>query len=201
MLHEDLFGTYRRPCARFVRRALEFLASRPDITTIVLNARWTYNLERTWFDNGEGGVEPGPRDTPVTARDQQRMANDLAEVVKRLLALGRRVILVNPVPEPGWDVPVYMVKAWARGRDVPDTFGPRAAIVAARARSAYRALDSIDPSPRLIRLEPAARLCSRGGRCRMKRKMVPFYFDTNHLTPAGAREALPLAYLQRAIPQ
>lgn len=100
-----------RDCSDYanqVRNALKNV--NPDL--IVLSARWTVYLTDQRFDNGEGGIEYGDVNTfilPNIDTDSPDYPNALfAEFSKGmddLLNLGRKLLVIYPSPEAGWDVP------------------------------------------------------------------------------------------------
>lgn len=180
-------------CARFNRKILALVASNNEIDTVVVAARWHYRLAGTPFDNGEGGIETGLPYTPTTARERAAIVASFGEMIDALLAANKRVVIVYPVPEAGWDVPRYLIK---KGRWAPDAaLAPTTSHAAFRARSksAYAALDAVGIRDGLIRLYPERHLCNTdfNGRCALVKRGVPLYFDDDHLSKSGAKLAVP----------
>lgn len=166
---------------------------------IIVMARWTVYLEGSGFDNGEGGVEAGVEslwvDGGVThldvRRDAQARKNAVAESFKKsvedLLARGKRVFLIYPVPEVGWDVPRYAAKKlmYGRGREVTTSYD----LYLRRNAAALAVFDSLGSQPNLHRIYPAAFLCNGEfgqGRCGAVLKGAPLYYDDDHLSNTGA---------------
>lgn len=191
VLQEEILSRYQKHCARFNKLVLNRIMVEKNITTVILSARWTYYIERSFFDNGEGGVEAGPRDDWPETRHEATSAA-FKSTVNLLLAAGKRVVLVYPVPEPGWDVPRYLIQSYRLG--MHRKFQPSTSFLRFRERNerAYQALDSIGFHTNLIRTFPARGLCNQiePGRCSLVHKSVPLYFDDDHLTPAGGQLAL-----------
>jgi len=177
-------------CTSLHRRTLRFLLAHPEIDTVVLAARWPYYLERADFDNGEGGVERNPM-PPLDRARRAAIGRAYGDLSRALLAAGRRVILVYPVPEAGWTVPDRLARrraGWFEGEEL----SVARARVEARTRASVEALDRIGTHPNLLRLYPVDALCGAGGgtRCRLEYRGAPLYFDQHHLTALGARLAL-----------
>ncbi len=180
-------------CAAYAEAIYSHLAQSPQITTVILAARWTLYLEGSGFDNGEGGIEavpPAPYDatplSPTEAARKTAVAAAYQAAVARLLAMGKTVILITPVPEVGWDAPRHMAFAHLRDLDVVlDTSYDR---FVARNAATLAALVP-DPVPAgLIVIRPDAILCNTDvpGRCVVARDGIPLYADADHLTNRGA---------------
>lgn len=155
--------------------------------TVILAARYTLRVENAPFDNGEGGVEflPGT----YAGHDEGQRREVLAAIdraTRDLLARGKRVVLVYPVPEVGWDVPVTLQKLAMRGDRSPLTTSHAA--YRARNERVTRLFDAIPDSPLLIRVRPDRIFCDTfvAGRCATHAGPDIFYFDDDHLSVSGA---------------
>jgi peptidoglycan/LPS O-acetylase OafA/YrhL len=184
-------GEARDPCQAFYGRAFSFLRARRDIDTVILASRWTANLEGSAFDNGEGGVERTPRLRRRVRSDSDKaaMGRDFRAAVETLLAMGKHVVLVYPIPEAGWDVPDYLVEAALRHVPVQPPLSTSYARFRERNGGAYRQLDAIGPRAALTRLYPEKALCNTilPGRCLLQYGDAPLYLDSHHVSPNGAR--------------
>lgn len=160
---------------------------------LVVNARWTLLMERSRFDNGEGGREGGTEwewKTGLPGTYEASLAADISLSVREMLRTGHRVILVYPVPEMGWDVPARLGKLRMKnGKLSPTDASTSYATFLSRNQRAQEALDSIGIHPNLVRVKPAQTLCDRlvPGRCVAHINGEPLYFDDNHLSDAGVR--------------
>lgn len=171
--------------------APEQLARWPE--TVILSGRWTLAMEQQRPDNGEGGTEPGATYTLYSARSklegyQQALAHDYADTVRTLLAHGKKVILIYPTPEMGWDVPRRLALLYMRdGRLNADSASVSTDYVAQRNRRTEAALDAIGELPGLSRVRPIDMLCNTWvkNRCVAHLNGVPLYFDNNHLSTVG----------------
>jgi peptidoglycan/LPS O-acetylase OafA/YrhL len=192
ILSPTVFTKEQSTCAGFNARAVEYIRSHPTITTVILAARWTYYVERVFFDNGEGGVEIGPKMPLPKDREKATIAAAYKGMVDRLIASGKSVVLIYPVPEPGWDIPRSIAKMHRMGIANP-TLTTSAAMFVKRNAGAYAALDSIGLRPGLTRLYPARAMCPSAprGRCITTLNGEPLYYDDDHLSAIGARFAVP----------
>jgi len=202
VLDPELMPTDQSHCPGFNQRSLDFIVSEAQLTTVVLAARWAYHIERTFYDNDEGGVEIGRGADWNYAASVPQFADAVREVTDKLIRNRKKVVLVYPVPEPGWDVPRSMVRADMLGIELDAGFSISHQHFKKRTRRAYQILDSIPAHPNLIRFYPEQRLCDRQipGRCILVTQAgAPLYFDDDHLSVAGARYALPM--VEKRIPR
>jgi hypothetical protein len=159
----------------------------PETRTVILAARYTLRVENAPFDNGEGGVEllPGTYGGYGDGQRQEVLAA-IDRATRDLLARGKRVVLVYPIPEVGWDVPVTLQKLAMRGDRSPLTTSTAA--YRARNERVIRLFDAIPDSPALVRVRPERIFCDTfvAGRCATHSGPDIFYFDDDHLSVAGA---------------
>jgi peptidoglycan/LPS O-acetylase OafA/YrhL len=154
-------------CAPFNQEVLERIARTPSIRTVYLAAFWESATYRV----------PG-------------MADRIGDTIARLRRLGRRVVLIGPVPGQPFNVPRHLALAAARG-DLADVRGGATADYRRdvawfdRALPAWHALgaESLDPTRALI----------DGDHLRIVADGSPLYFDSHHLSLAGARLVLGVA--------
>ncbi len=184
----------------------------PSLEYVVLISRWTMsldgngeNLDNTGrkgngFDNEEGGVEVllRPRDR-VPAADRARLAAEKLRLLRRrhvdtiraYLDAHKKVILIYPVPEMGWDVPSYLAKRSLRGAHQldPRDGSTSYALYKKRNKEAISILDSIGEHENLIRVRPDQLFCDTyvKDRCAAHLDGLPLYSDDDHLSNVGAK--------------
>ena len=186
-----------RECAKYSEDVLELIRKDASIKTIVLAARFTQYLEGTAFDNGEGGVENTVRADidgveykgkarPEAAR-KETVRRRYIDGVRELLATGKNVVLVYPIPDVGWDAPSYAAKrVWFTKAATPLTTSY--AVYLKRNKDAITTLDSIGDYPNLKRVYPHKILCDTfvKDRCIVTMGARSLYYDDNHLSNYGA---------------
>ena len=190
-------------CFEHNRKVFDFIEENPDIEYVILASRWTLGMEGSRFDNREGGVEYGSHPHLDIVEDGEylyhgdyghRDAIALAYIqsIKSLLDAGKKLILVYPVPEAGWDVPDLIAsRHWLDPDSVLDgvTASTDHDVFKSRNTRTVEALDKAGPSENLARILPEELFCSSylEGRCVTQKDGVIFYRDDNHLSDAGAR--------------
>ena len=110
-----------------------------------------------------------------------------ADAVTELLAAGKRVVLIYPIPEAGWHVPRVLAE-----RRTNENFDPLTTSYARyRERNAgvFEAFDAIPDNPNLVRVYPDRVFCNTAiqGRCMTHDGDMLYYVDDDHLSRDGAR--------------
>ncbi len=189
-------------CFNHNKSVYRFLENRPDIKYIIVVARWALYIEATRFDNGEGGIEQEQRLNIKVASDRHfgyragethrtPLGQVYADSLEKLVSLGRKVILVYPIPEAGWDVPRYVRNYHLQNPDYAfelSTGSTSHEIFQDRNRNAYEALDSVGQHPNLFRVYPEKIFCNNDleNRCIVQGDGRLLYRDDDHLSDAGA---------------
>jgi hypothetical protein len=161
--------SWREDCVRFQQLALERIIATPSIHTVVLAGRYRIYP----FDNPEAGL--------IEAMDA---------AIDVLVAGGKRVVLVYPVPEPGVDVPTVLAEAVLEGKD-PARLGEPLEQFTKAHMWITDALDGLGAQTPLIRLHPHRILC-RDTQCLFYSDGQVLYYDDNHLSVGGVRLLRPL---------
>lgn len=187
-------------CAEYNADVYRYLRDSNAHQYVVLASRWTLYLEKDRYDNSEGGIEEGG---PVflNAVDHDKKAKNPEEVrrnrvraqyiqtVIEYLNANKKVILIYPIPEVGWDLPRYLARLkMGNPKNTEDLTTSHRTFIE-RNKAAYDALDRIGEHPNLVRIKPESMLCDTyvKGRCVVQLNGVPLYSDDNHLSRAGAR--------------
>lgn len=159
----------------------------PEIDTVVLSSRAVLRVSNRVFDNGEGGVEGAePRFNGRTPEQREEFKARIRDGIEGLLDAGKRVVLVYPVPEVGWDVPTTLAKVYARGGTPLST---SEAVYRERSSEIIALYDGLGERENLLRVYPEDLFC-HGGRCEVADAESIFYLDDDHLSVAGANRVV-----------
>ena len=109
--------------------------------------------------------------------------------MRALTAAGKNVVLIQPVPEIGYDVPQAIGLTLMRGADPAALRVPRAAYLARQA-PVRATLASLARQPGVSIVDPASLVCPDSA-CRVMKDGILLYRDDDHLSRAGVRELLP----------
>jgi peptidoglycan/LPS O-acetylase OafA/YrhL len=188
-------------CASNFDNLVEFVRS--NAYAVVVSARWTIKmypvvgvLEEVSFDNQEGGLEYhknpsahyAPTDAGVWVTDGEWKRQAVWRFLQKLLATQKQVLVVYPVPEVGWDLPLYNFATYLQTGHVPSDVSTSRALYKTRNQFMLETLDDkrLDS---IVRIRPEDFFCKVGDgqRCMAQVNWQPFYYDTNHLASAGAK--------------
>jgi hypothetical protein len=162
--------------------------------TIIFGARYSILLTKSKFDNKEGGIEKGEEwiwdaQTNSDIEYTNKISTNLIHSIRLILKSGRRVILIYPIPEAGWEVPERLAKIYKlSGKISAEDASTSYMRFIERNKDAYIALDSIGYDKNLIRIKPENLFCNTfvKNRCVTHINGKSLYFDNNHLSNAGA---------------
>ncbi len=191
-----------RRCGEFNAQVRQFLAKTPEISDVVLVARWPLYLHKSRFDNGEGGVELGfsaSLEWPTKLGIQPShsythiVLDRYADSVKDLLAQGKRVHIVYPVPEMGWNVPSFLAKQLLVHQRLDKWSGSvDESTYRARAEAVIGLFDDLSRLPNVFPIRVGEALCgeSKERRCLAHRNGNALYYDDDHPSLYGSRWVL-----------
>lgn len=152
-------------CARFNADVIARIAGTPALNTVYLAGFWASS----------------------EYRDDPAMAARIEATLAAIRAAGKRAVLIAPVPAQDFDVPRHLARLAARG-DLAGAGGAEegkyrretAWLAAALPRWQAAGVGVIDPARALI----------AAGQSRIVNHGVPLYFDSHHLSVAGAKAVL-----------
>jgi peptidoglycan/LPS O-acetylase OafA/YrhL len=166
------------------------------VTDVILFSRWTFYAEGTRYTNYKGYREDG-YEVKFTApekkftSDEERityLGDQIKLTIERLESTGKRVHLIYPLPELGWDPISYAKRfidqglSWHQKLDIP--YGDHLE----RSRRAVEQLDRA-ASPTTFKLDPADLFCNQQVTdwCVASLGNILFYGDNDHLNENGNR--------------
>lgn len=186
-------------CSRYVQAVLEDLVADPTIELVVLFAFWNNYTERRDFDTGQGWAKPDKlfaipvaHAAPLTEADRlDYLAGNLRGVVDPLLAAGKEVVLIYPMPEAPFNVPQSYARAlWYGDTRAAVTTYP-AAVFEDFSAAARTMLDALGERPGLHRIDASTALCFDGLCHLVSDRGEPLLRDDNHLSLPGSSLVVP----------
>ena len=168
-------------------RNLAALESAHDIGTVILISRFALYIKDG--KRAKRTIMFGPNGEKLDEKARAALWERQFDVtINRLLAAGKTVVLVYPVPEIGYDVPHALSRTLARGGD-PASLNPPLATFQERQDIILAILDRAGNSPGIVRVYPHKKLCNEE-RCLVYANGKALYKDDNHLSMAGAEFVL-----------
>jgi hypothetical protein len=184
----------QKGCAAKNAAVLARMESSPDIGTVILITRGAFYLKGespTVADRrgGNAGIVGTAGERLEGVALASTWEKELDVTVNRLLAAGKRVVLVYPLPDFAYNVTAAFGRMLATGRD-PSSLHLSTASFHARQDSIFAILDRAGSSPRILRVYPHARLCD-AVRCLAFADGKALFKDDDHLSAYGASYVLP----------
>lgn len=169
-----------RRCAERLAHALKVIE---DLNTpvVVLAARWAYHMTPSRSDLADhfrvivdGHVVPDDAMLATTTAALRRTLDILA---------GRKILIMSPVPEPGFDVPDALVRARRLG--LPEARGLPKLVYEHRTRDVMLVLNGLARSNSNVSLIDTSKTLCDADWCSVARNGRPLYSDNNHLSASG----------------
>lgn len=167
-----------------------------NVKTYIVASRWAFYLNDSNFNNEEGGIESArgindtysanevSTDSSISNR-KASILNAYSKGVLNLLGAGKRVVLIYPIPEQGWDIPNRAAKARLLGIDLSMSSVKRD-VIERRYSEVVSLFDSFGENKNLVRIFPTKIFCDEN-RCASSLQGVPLYYDDDHLSNEGAK--------------
>lgn len=189
----------KRCSQAFQRQRLELISNADSI--VVIFARYPVVLERSLFDNMEGGKESGDPSF-WQANDGGSLQKSIIDSMNALIERGAKVVLVYPLPEVGFHVPKQLLKT-IKNRDISSvnknfaTLTTSFEVYKKRSASTFELFDSIQ-SPNVYRVYPHTLFCDKQikGRCVTHDNEDVFYADDDHPSAKGSEMIVELIMKQ-----
>lgn len=159
-------------CNAIADRYIEDVLALKRTKLVVLALRWTPDSPELVDGLGR----------PVLAGKQDAIARGIDDTIDRLLAAGKRVVLVGPIALPGWDVASISSRSLAFDRSI--TF-PLATTEAAFLREYGPTIEHFSRRRDIVFVPVHEVQCREGGKeggCRFMLDDVPLFADDNHLS-------------------
>ena len=189
-------------CAEHNQKMLEYILDTPTLETVVLHSYWNSYVEWRDFDNRIGWtVEDKVVALPLEASTSmpqdarlQAISMYLERQVTALLAAGKTVVVLGPLPAAGFEAAEWRARAiWANTETPIDMSYPRAAFENYSALT-WALFDTLQANEKLRLVDLTDAFCPSATGCEVISNGVPLHFDDNHLSLAGvARVVGPLA--------
>lgn len=178
-------------CSDFNAAVMSMLRKRHDAPVVVLSARWSrvVNSDPAGERGGpepqlvrKGGGENGPE------QEYALFESALLKTVRAIRSTGRRVIIVDDIPDIGWSVPRVLGLNHFIDAALPPA--PTRAVVEARTARVNRVLEIADKDAGVQRVSAVPLLCRPD--CMVAKNGIPLYSDEHHLSVFGSTTLVPM---------
>tara|TARA_A100001015_G_C15034972_1_gene735610 strand:- start:375 stop:2408 length:2034 start_codon:yes stop_codon:yes gene_type:complete len=159
-------------------------------TPVIISHRLTSYITGEYFKNPEGYIEQGydKNYKNYSTQEEDLIATNVKKVLELISNKYKNVILLYPIPEVGFSVPKALFLEERINKKISystgfEDFNKRNSI-------SINILDNLSHKDKMYRIRPSNKLCNiqEIGRCSIINKNgLPFYYDSNHLSPIGSR--------------
>jgi len=173
-------------CLKFRDGILKLIESTPEITSVILIARWPVYAEGTRYGTDDAGPKPVLVDQfNVGLSNREIFKLGLERTVSRLLLAKKKVYVVYSVPEIGRNVP----STSARFRLMESSADIRPTVLEFEQRNAFvkEVIQGLAAQNKVSVLYPHDLLCT-GGYCSVVAEGRSLYSDDDHLSVFGAEK-------------
>lgn len=178
-----------RHCSAFTEAAFK-VVSDPRIRQVILSARWPMWNEGTryGFENGGAIILNDAEATTSQTANREVLRRGLIRTLDALMGLGKRVSIIGPIPEIGWDVPtVSALESW-HNRKIHSA--PTLSQFQARNQNVLQLLRELQPVYGFDLIYPHEVLCNQEI-CQAAIDAKPVYCDDDHLSSFGRSLLVP----------
>jgi hypothetical protein len=170
---------------------------------IIVSIYWTPKLlpisqETYFFDNGEGGIASGNSDLikpnlvlsnndELLSNNESAKKNAILYFLDSLKGTHKKLFIVYPVPEVGWDIPRYNFKDYLNDKDVKPLITTSFERYKKRNEFINNIFDEYNFN-NVYKIKSGEILCDKPihARCLAQLNSNPLYIDNNHLSLFGA---------------
>lgn len=189
-----LLGTTRpdrvyRHCPAFTDAAAKVISD-PQIRQVILVARWALWSEgsRYRYENGNAVILNDAESPNSQSSNREVFRRGLIRSLDKLKTLGKKISVVAPIPEIGWDVPsVLALENW-HNRKIHSA--PTLSEFQERNRFPLQLLQELQPVYGFDLIYPHQVLCDQKT-CRAISDAQPLYCDDDHLSNYGRSLLVP----------
>lgn len=182
-------------CYKYNLEAMRYIKT-STATNIILDARWAASLNGRLENINHGEAVPSISNAAGVRisynKAKKLLAARLRETIKMILGTGKKVVLVYPVPESQFDIPIRLSQSLRfHGEDSLPKIVVNYNDFMQRSGDVIDIFDAIPNHENLFRVRPYKILCDDVV-CLTNKHGKALYFDNNHLSIAGAELLSPL---------
>jgi peptidoglycan/LPS O-acetylase OafA/YrhL len=173
------------------------------VTSVIIANRWTFRLyplegytDDLFVDNGEGGIEPKDGYRKFAAlNDDNQLTLDvdakkaaLNHMMRSFAQTGKRIFLVYPVPELGWNITKENALAYRKTGKILDQLSVSKEFYDKRNAFVLEVFNQLSED-NIFKIRTDKIFCDSfiPKRCAAQINGIPLYLDDDHLDDAGAR--------------
>jgi hypothetical protein len=175
-------------CSNWTKDALSFLINNKDISNVVLIYRHSFYLQgnQLSFYPQVNDFQPSFLVGKSSNESREVYWNGFKQIIEELLKSGKKVYVIEPVPELGNTIDKYIYANRVFQKEQSNYFGPSLDYYKKRNSFILNKLDDISWNDSLIRIQTSDLLKSTEKSTLTILNGKALYFDDNHLSVEGA---------------
>jgi peptidoglycan/LPS O-acetylase OafA/YrhL len=183
----------RDSCNNFNLKVMTLISETPDIKTVILAARWPLSVKGDRYKEEHGSyVKLIDTISPSNSMSNTELFKiGLGKTIEKLNRLGKRVVLINSVPEVGYDVPSALVVASINDRNVNSIIAPTKEEFKKRNYEVHSIFNELNKLAYVDVISIDEYLCD-AGHCKVMIDGRPLYRDDDHLSTYGSEHLSPV---------
>lgn len=178
-------SSYYQQCNTVNESIIDYIAGHPEITKVILVARWALYANGTPYKTETVAKAYTELWSTSENANTALFVNGLKANVRRLLAKNKGVVLVEQVPEIGYDVPSAYYVARLTGRNVDSIIAPHLDEYMDRNQAVLQLFAELKNWPGIQVIEVDRKMCNMQ-RCFVVSEGQSLYRDDDHLSTYGA---------------
>lgn len=185
-----------KSCTEMNQSVWAFLKARNDLPVVVLAARWALSVEGDRYRQEAGSPislawSGNPDAEPSSGDNASLLENGLMATVEEIVATGREVIILGPIPEVGLDVPNLLARGemlrWTTQK--PELTEANFVERAGKTEEILMRVAANYDGARYLRLSDL--FCADGTCSLTDQNGLPLYVDDDHISRKTAGALLP----------
>lgn len=171
--------------------------NKTDVKNIIISVRWSAYISGQGFDNNEGGIE-SKKPVSIDVYDEsnvlsreERFIHGFDNLIHNYVSTGKKVFVIYPIPEAGWDVPSQIAKTMLYDKESDLRYGVTTSYTRYLERHAaiLKLFEKFAQDPNVIPIRLDKIFCNSfvKNRCITMLNGQVLYTDSHHLSNAGAK--------------
>lgn len=166
----------------------EYISDSDEIKTVILAARWPFFAKGTRYKQESGD---SVQLIDLNSINSSSLSNaelfekGLINTIDKLQMIGKKIVLVNAIPEVGYDVPSAIMIANITKREVNSIIAPTVKEYRERTKEVVSTFNVITNRKQIMLVSPDAYLCDKSY-CKVTSNGFALYMDDDHLSTFGS---------------
>ena len=180
-------NTEKQECDKFNTRIMEYILANHDIEKVILSARWALYVTGERFKEETGPIIrfSNMLNNQDEMNNLEAISIGLDRIILKLVKTEKEVVIVNTIPEIGYDIQSAHFISALTNRDINNIIAPTLQEYQERNSEVYKIFKKYLMNDKVSLINIEDYLCS-DTICSLTNKGKILYRDDDHLLPSGA---------------